>query len=102
MEFRTWSALRNVKQTFRFAAASLKAYATSDFALCSWHDLVRSQVCHRSETCCARDPWERRDARDRRETTIEGPSPGQVTDLAGAVHTSRKRGFPRRRPGARE
>src|SRR6266487_1877308 len=26
-----------------------------------------------------------------------GPSPGQVTDLAGAVHTSRTCGFPRRR-----
>ena len=33
------------------------------------------------ETCRGSEPCERRDARVRRETVIEGPSPAQVADL---------------------
>ena len=40
---------------------------------------------------------ERRDARGRRKTASAGPSPGEVTNLAGAVPMSRTSGFPRRR-----
>ena len=44
--------------------------------------------------------YERRVARDRRETARAGPSPAQVTDSHGpapAATSTRSRGFPRRR-----
>src|SRR5256885_7680517 len=54
----------------------------------------------RPQGACACAPLERRVARARRETASEAPSPGQLTELAGAVPMSRSGGFPRRRRGA--
>ena len=49
------------------------------------------------DTCCGSEPCERRVPGDRRETARAGPSPGQLTELAGAVPLTRSGGFPRRR-----
>ena len=51
-------------------------------------------VTRRRATCGAVAPWERRVARARRETARAGPSPGQVTELAGAVPMLPERRFP--------
>ena len=49
------------------------------------------------DTGCGSEPCERRVASGRWETARAGPSPGQLTELAGAVPLTRSGGFPRRR-----